>query len=168
EIVPVSGTLFHTVIDLPENKRKLSTKSKKWKSIFNLGRSGTESKSKLSRNGSVFVRGQKDMGEKATIRPAKSMDSLCSLPAEGEEDKGSRLKRPVGTGGFFIPVLKSRATGTGSTYDVSKQDSEWDGEEIAGAAGGSNQDKATKMSQTKQPPEQMKVFRIGDDSENEQ
>lgn len=74
----------------------------------------------------------------------------------------------MGTGGFFIPVLKSRATGTGSTYDVSKQDSEWDGEEVAGAAGGSNQDKATKMSQAKQPPEQMKVFRIGDDSENEQ
>ncbi|XP_073473491.1 rho GTPase-activating protein 31 isoform X1 [Aquarana catesbeiana] len=168
EIVPVSGTLFHTVIDPPENKRKLSTKSKKWKSIFNLGRSGTESKSKLSRNGSVFVRGQKDMGEKATIRPAKSMDSLCSLPVEGEDDKGNRLKRHVGTGGFFIPVLKSRATGTGSTYDVSKQDSEWDGEEVAGAAGGSNQDKATKMSQAKQPPEQMKVFRIGDDSENEQ
>ncbi|XP_018425782.1 PREDICTED: rho GTPase-activating protein 31 [Nanorana parkeri] len=168
EIVPVTGTLFHTVIDLPENKRKLSTKSKKWKSIFNLGRSGTESKSKLSRNGSVFVRGQKDMGEKATIRPAKSMDSLCSLPAEGEDEKVSRLKRSVGTGGFFIPVLKSRATGTGSNYDVSKQDSEWDGEEVAGATGGSNQDKATKMSQTKQPPEQMKVFRIGDDPENEQ
>ncbi|KAM5181065.1 rho GTPase-activating protein 31 [Mantella aurantiaca] len=168
EIVPVSGTLFHTVIDLPENKRKLSTKSKKWKSIFNLGRSGTESKSKLSRNGSVFVRGQKDMGEKATIRPAKSMDSLCSLPAEGEDEKVSRLKRSVGTGGFFIPVLKSRATGTGSTYDVSKQDNEWDGEEVGGAAGGSNQEKASKTSQAKQPPEQMKVFRVGDDFENEQ
>ncbi|XP_068126960.1 rho GTPase-activating protein 31 [Hyperolius riggenbachi] len=168
EIVPVTGTSFHTVIDLPENKRKLSTKSKKWKSIFNLGRSGTESKSKLSRNGSVFVRGPKEMGEKATIRPAKSMDSLCSLPVDGEDEKASRFKRPVGTGGFFIPVLKSRATGTGSTYDVSKQDNEWEGEEVAGATGGSNQEKPTKTSQAKQPPEQMKVFRIGDDFENEQ
>ncbi|CAN2387757.1 SH3 domain binding [Pristimantis euphronides] len=169
EIVPVTGTLFHTVIDLPENKRKLSTKSKKWRSIFNLGRSGTESKSKLSRNGSVFVRGQKEMGEKATIRPAKSMDSLCSLPTEGEDEKSGRFKRPVGAGGFFIPVLRSRATGTGSTYDVSKQDSEWDGEETIGATGGSNQDKTTlKTPQMKPPPEQMKVFRIGDDLENEQ
>ncbi|XP_056416200.1 rho GTPase-activating protein 31 [Hyla sarda] len=168
EIVPVTGALFHTVIDLPENKRKLSTKSKKWRSIFNLGRSGTESKSKLSRNGSVFVRGQKEMGEKATIRPAKSMDSLCSLPT-GEDDKSGRFKRPVGAGGFFIPVLMSRATGTGSTYDISKQDSEWGSEEAIGATGGSNQDKATlKTPQVKPPPEQMKVFRIGDDLENEQ
>lgn len=169
EIVPVTGTLFHTVIDLPENKRKLSTKSKKWRSIFNLGRSGTESKSKLSRNGSVFVRGQKEMGEKATIRPAKSMDSLCSLPTEGEDEKAGRFKRPAGAGGFFIPVLRSRATGTGSTYDVSKQDNEWDSEETIGAIGGSNQDKTTlKTPQVKPPPEQMKVFRIGDDLENEQ
>ncbi|KAM3933159.1 rho GTPase-activating protein 31 [Leptodactylus fuscus] len=169
EIVPVTGTLFHTVIDLPENKRKLSTKSKKWRSIFNLGRSGTESKSKLSRNGSVFVRGQKEMGDKATIRPAKSMDSLCSLPTEGEDEKSGRFKRPVVAGGFFIPVLRSRATGTGSTYDVSKQDSEWDSEETIGATGGSTQEKTTlKTPQVKPPPEQMKVFRIGDDLENEQ
>ncbi|XP_075704823.1 rho GTPase-activating protein 31 [Rhinoderma darwinii] len=169
EIVPVTGTLFHTVIDLPENKRKLSTKSKKWRSIFNLGRSGTESKSKLSRNGSVFVRGQKEMGEKAAIRPAKSMDSLCSLPTEGEDEKTSRFKRPVGAGGFFIPVLRSRATGTGSTYDVSKHDREWDSEDVIGAVGGSNEDKTTlKTPQGKPPPEQMKVFRIGDDPENEQ
>ncbi|XP_040278840.1 rho GTPase-activating protein 31 [Bufo bufo] len=169
EIVPVTGNLFHTVIDLPENKRKLSTKSKKWRSIFNLGRSGAESKSKLSRNGSVFVRGQKEMGEKVTIRPAKSMDSLCSLPTEGEDEKVGRFKRPAGAGGFFIPVLRSRATGTGSTYDVSKQDSEWDSEEAIGAVGGSTQEKDTlKTPQVKPPPEQMKVFRVGDDLENEQ
>ncbi|KAM4795589.1 rho GTPase-activating protein 31 [Rhinophrynus dorsalis] len=171
EITPVTGTLFHTVIDLPENKRKLSTKSKKWKSIFNLGRSGSESKSKLSRNGSVFVRGQKEMNEKATIRPAKSMDSLCSLPAEGEDEKMSRFKRSVATGGFFIPVLKSRATGTGSTYDVRKPASEWETDDVTGASGGlgSNQDKTnSKTSQPKPPPEQMKVFRVGEDFENEQ
>ncbi|KAM4699113.1 rho GTPase-activating protein 31 isoform 2-T2 [Discoglossus pictus] len=171
EIVPVTGTMFHTVIDLPENKRKLSTKSKKWKSIFNLGRSGSESKSKLSRNGSVFVRGQKEMNEKATIRPAKSMDSLCSLPAEGEDEKMSRFKRSVATGGFFIPVLKSRTTGTGSTFDLSKHDNEWETGEMFGATGGSGStpDKSNpKSPQVKSPPEQMKVFRVGEELDNEQ
>ncbi|KAE8621219.1 hypothetical protein XENTR_v10004729 [Xenopus tropicalis] len=169
EIVPVTGSLFHTVIDLPENKRKLSTKSKKWKSIFNLGRSGTESKTKLSRNGSVFVRGQKEMSEKATIRPAKSMESLCSLPAEGEDEKLSRFKRSVATGGFFIPALKSRATGTGSTYDVSKHEGEWDAEDLSGATGGLGSAHINgKTPQPKPPPEQMKVFRAGDDLDSEQ
>ncbi|OCT91363.1 rho GTPase-activating protein 31 [Xenopus laevis] len=165
EIVPVTGSLFHTVIDLPENKRKLSTKSKKWKSIFNLGRSGTESKTKLSRNGSVFVRGQKETSDKATIRPAKSMESLCSLPAEGEDEKVSRFKRSAATGGFFIPALKSRATGTGSTYDVSKHECEWDAEDVTGATGG----QTNGMSPQPKPlPEQMKVFRVGDDLDSEQ
>lgn len=36
-------------------RRKLSGKSRKWRSIFNLGRS-VDSKGKLSRNGSVFIR----------------------------------------------------------------------------------------------------------------
>lgn len=83
-----TATLFHTVIDISDSKydrfksnlhddlcfyysqnssrlkclcltvrRKLSGKSKKWKSIFNLGRS-VDSKGKLSRNGSVFIRAQ--------------------------------------------------------------------------------------------------------------
>ncbi|XP_078512844.1 rho GTPase-activating protein 31 [Lissotriton helveticus] len=170
EIGPVPGTFFHTVIDLPDNKRKLSTKSKKWKSIFNLGRSGAESKSNLSRKGSVFVRGQK-MSEKATIRPAKSMDSLCSLPAEGEEEKMSRFKRSVATGGFFIPVLKSRNAGTGSTFDLSKHENEWDQDGSPGAAGGleTREEKANSISpQPRLPPEQLKVFRVGEDSESEQ
>lgn len=38
-------------------RRKFSGKSKKWKSIFNLGRS-VDSKGKLSRNGSVLIRAQ--------------------------------------------------------------------------------------------------------------
>ncbi|KAJ1112652.1 hypothetical protein NDU88_000913 [Pleurodeles waltl] len=169
EIGPVPGTFFHTVIDLPDNKRKLSTKSKKWKSIFNLGRSGADSKSNLSRKGSVFVRGQK-MSEKATIRPAKSMDSLCSLPAE-EEEKMSRFKRSVATGGFFIPVLKSRNAGTGSTFDLSKHENEWDQDGSPGAAAGpeTREEKANSISpQPRLPPEQLKVFRVGEDSESEQ
>ncbi|NXJ81229.1 RHG31 protein, partial [Trogon melanurus] len=169
EIVPVSGSLFHTVVDLPDSKRKLSTKSKKWKSIFNLGRSGSESKSKLSRNGSVFVRAQK-LSEKATIRPAKSMDSLCSLPVEGEDEK-SRFKRTVTTGGFFVPVMKIRTGGTGSSYDLSKEN-EWEREGSATGAKGSSELSGEKgpprTPQAKSPPEQLKVFRATEEAENEQ
>ncbi|NWH61603.1 RHG31 protein, partial [Geococcyx californianus] len=169
EIVPVTGSLFHTVVDLPDSKRKLSTKSKKWKSIFNLGRSGSESKSKLSRNGSVFVRAQK-LSEKATIRPAKSMDSLCSLPVEGEDEK-SRFKRTVTTGGFFVPVMKIRTGGTGSSYDLSKEN-EWEREGLAMGAKGSSDLSGEKgpprTPQAKSPPEQLKVFRAAEDAENEQ
>uniref|UniRef100_A0A8C0AY93 Rho GTPase activating protein 31 n=1 Tax=Buteo japonicus TaxID=224669 RepID=A0A8C0AY93_9AVES len=168
EIVPVTGSLFHTVVDLPDSKRKLSTKSKKWKSIFNLGRSGSESKSKLSRNGSVFVRAQK-LSEKATIRPAKSMDSLCSLPVEGETS--SRFKRTVTTGGFFVPVMKIRTGGTGSSYDLSKEN-EWEREGSAMGAKGSSELSGEKgpprTPQAKSPPEQLKVFRAAEDAENEQ
>ncbi|XP_054686414.1 rho GTPase-activating protein 31 isoform X1 [Grus americana] len=169
EIVPVTGSLFHTVVDLPDSKRKLSTKSKKWKSIFNLGRSGSESKSKLSRNGSVFVRAQK-LSEKATIRPAKSMDSLCSLPVEGEDEK-SRFKRTVTTGGFFVPVMKIRTGGTGSSYDLSKEN-EWEREGSAMGAKGSSELSGEKgpprTPQAKSLPEQLKVFRAAEDAENEQ
>ncbi|NWH33325.1 RHG31 protein, partial [Chloropsis hardwickii] len=168
EIVPVIGSFFYTVVDLPDSKRKLSTKSKKWKSIFNLGRSGSESKSKLSRNGSVFVRAQK-LSEKATIRPAKSMDSLCSLPVEGEDDK-SRFKRSVTTGGFFVPT-KIRTGGTGSTYDLSKEN-EWEREGYAMGAKGSSElggeRGLPRTPQVKSPPEQLKVFRVTEDAENEQ
>ncbi|NXI37867.1 RHG31 protein, partial [Galbula dea] len=169
EIVPVTGSLFHTVVDLPDSKRKLSTKSKKWKSIFNLGRSGSESKSKLSRNGSVFVRAQK-LSEKATIRPAKSMDSLCSLPVEGEDEK-SRFKRTVTTGGFFVPVMKIRSGGTGSSYDLSKEN-EWEREGSAMGTKGSpdlsGEKGPPRILQAKSPPEQLKVFRAAEDAENEQ
>ncbi|NXU52437.1 RHG31 protein, partial [Turnix velox] len=169
EIVPVTGSLFHTVVDLPDSKRKLSTKSKKWKSIFNLGRSGSESKSKLSRNGSVFVRAQK-LSEKATIRPAKSMDSLCSLPVEGEDEK-SRFKRSVTTGGFFVPVMKMRTGGTGSSYDLSKEN-EWEREGSGTRAKGcselSGEKGPPRTPQAKLPPEQLKVFQEAEDVENEQ
>ncbi|NXH11581.1 RHG31 protein, partial [Bucco capensis] len=169
EIVPVTGSLFHTVVDLPDSKRKLSTKSKKWKSIFNLGRSGSESKSKLSRNGSVFVRAQK-LSEKATIRPAKSMDSLCSLPVEGGDEK-SRFKRTVTTGGFFVPVMKIRTGGTGSSCDLSKEN-EWEREGSAMGTKGSSElsgeKGAARTLQAKSPPEQLKVFRAAEDAENEQ
>nr|XP_048278408.1 rho GTPase-activating protein 31 isoform X1 [Myodes glareolus] len=162
EIVPPMGTLFHTVLELPDSKRKLSSKSKKWKSIFHLGRSGSDSKSKLSRNGSVFVRGQRLSVEKATIRPAKSMDSLCSVPVEGKESKGN-FNRTVTTGGFFIPASKMHASSAGSSCDLSKE-SEWGQEGMpAGAEGG-----CEVGGQIRPLPEQLKVFRPIGDPESEQ
>lgn len=171
EIVPPVGTLFHTVLELPDSKRKLSSKSKKWKSIFNLGRSGSDSKSKLSRNGSVFVRGQRLSVEKATIRPAKSMDSLCSVPVEGKESKGN-FNRTVTTGGFFIPATKMQSTNTGSSCDLSKQEGDWGQEGMpAGAEGGfdmSSDRSQLQGTQVRPPPEQLKVFRPIEDPEIEQ
>ncbi|XP_006884324.1 PREDICTED: rho GTPase-activating protein 31 [Elephantulus edwardii] len=170
EIVPPMGTLFHTVLELPDSKRKLSSKSKKWKSIFNLGRSGADSKSKLSRNGSVFVRGQRLSVEKATIRPAKSMDSLCSVPVEGKENKGN-FNRTV-TGGFFIPATKMHSTGTGNSCDLSKQEGEWGPEGMPAGAQGSFEGGCDRRQpqggQARPPPEQLKVFRPTEDPESEQ
>ncbi|KFO30733.1 Rho GTPase-activating protein 31 [Fukomys damarensis] len=171
EIVAPMGTLFHTVLELPDNKRKLSSKSKKWKSIFNLGRSGSDSKSKLSRNGSVFVRGQRLSVEKAAIRPAKSMDSLCSVPVEGKETKGN-FSRTVTTGGFFIPATKLHSTSPGSSCDLSKQEVEWGQEGTpSGAEGGfdvTGDRSQLQGSQVRAPPEQLKVFRPIEDPETEQ
>lgn len=42
---------------------KVSGKSKKWKFIFNLGKSVTDSKGRLSRNGSVFMKAQNITGK---------------------------------------------------------------------------------------------------------
>ncbi|XP_060626780.2 rho GTPase-activating protein 31 isoform X2 [Anolis sagrei] len=168
EIVPVTGSFFHTVLDLPDSKRKLSTKSKKWKSIFNLGRSGTEAKTKLSRNGSVFVRGQK-LSEKVTIRPAKSMDSLCSIPVEDEK---GHFKRTVMAGGFFVPMMKPRMGGLSNSPDVTKQEAEWDSkEDVKGAEGGTEDNGENNIShptQVRPLPEQLKVFRAIEDPESEQ
>uniref|UniRef100_A0A8C6VSE7 Rho GTPase activating protein 31 n=1 Tax=Naja naja TaxID=35670 RepID=A0A8C6VSE7_NAJNA len=170
EIVPATGSFYHTVLDLPDSKRKLSTKSKKWRYIFNLGRSGSEAKTKLSRNGSVFVRGQK-ISEKATIRPAKSMDSLCSLPVEGKDEKG-HFKRTIVTGGFFVPVMKQRVGGPSSSFDLNKQDTEWDLKgAMKGAEGGvedNEENHSPRPTQMKPLPEQLKVFRPTEDPENEQ
>ncbi|XP_023573372.1 rho GTPase-activating protein 31 isoform X2 [Octodon degus] len=150
EIVAPMGALFHTVLELPDSKRKLSSKSKKWKSIFNLGRSGSDSKSKLSRNGSVFLRGQR---------------------LSGKETKGN-FGRTVTTGGFFIPATKLHATSTGSSCDLRKQESEWGQEGVpAGAEGGFDMggDRSQLQgAQIRAPPEQLKVFRPIEDPEIEQ
>ncbi|XP_029925641.1 rho GTPase-activating protein 31 [Myripristis murdjan] len=161
-----TATLYHTVIDISDSKRKFSGKSKKWKSIFNLGKSVSDSKGKLSRNGSVFIRGQ-SLTEKTSLRPARSMESLCSLPAD--DDRAG--KSPAsGTSNIFVPDVKSRTLGSDSLYDLSEQEPNWDfkGKKAGGATGG----RSPGMNQTgpagasappqKTLPEQLKVFK-GDD-----
>lgn len=70
---------YHTIIDITDHK-KGSLKVKKWKSIFNLGRSSNDSKRKPTK--------QDDKDEKSSkmnLRPAKSMDSLSSMPCASED-----------------------------------------------------------------------------------
>ncbi|XP_071384970.1 rho GTPase-activating protein 31 isoform X1 [Centroberyx affinis] len=166
-----TATLYHTVIDISDSKRKFSGKSKKWKSIFNLGKSVTDSKGKLSRNGSVFIRGP-SLTEKAALRPARSMESLCSLPTGGatNDDRTGNSSPASGTSSIFVPDIKSRTLGSDSLYDLSEQDQNWEfkGKKPGGATGGQsptmNQKGSAGASAPPQKtlPEQLKVFK-GDD-----
>ncbi|KAI2664039.1 Rho GTPase-activating protein 31 [Labeo rohita] len=154
-----TAAMYHTVIDLSDSRRKFSGKSKKWKSIFSLGRSVIDSKGKLSRNGSVFMRAQ-NPSEKPAIRPSKSMDSLCSFQAA------------EGSNGIFVPILKSRTLGSDIDYDLNKRDPKWDLDPHAASGGCLNEktegaSNASSSSPSLSPlqktlPEQLKVFK-GDD-----
>ncbi|KAM9625129.1 rho GTPase-activating protein 30 isoform 2-T2 [Morphnus guianensis] len=77
---------YHTIIELSDHRRKGSIKAKKWRSIFNLGRSSHEAKRKL-----VKAEEKDDKCGKITLRPAKSMDSLSSVPCASDDD--SRLSK---------------------------------------------------------------------------
>ncbi|XP_046948829.1 rho GTPase-activating protein 30 isoform X2 [Lynx rufus] len=75
---------YHTIIEIAEHKRKGSLKVRKWKSIFNLGRSGHETKRKLPRG----AEDREDKSDKGTLRPAKSMDSLSAAAGVSDEPEG--------------------------------------------------------------------------------
>uniref|UniRef100_A0A672LNQ4 Rho GTPase activating protein 31 n=1 Tax=Sinocyclocheilus grahami TaxID=75366 RepID=A0A672LNQ4_SINGR len=166
-----TATMYHTVIDLSDNRRKFSGKSKKWKSIFSLGRSVIDSKGKLSRNGSVFMRGQ-NPSEKPAIRPSKSMDSLCSFQAAGGAIDLHIYTPTEGSNGIFIPVLKSRTLGSDIDYNLNKKDQKWDLDPHTASGGSLNEKRegasnASSSSPSLSPlqkalPEQLKVFK-GDD-----
>ncbi|XP_041335608.1 rho GTPase-activating protein 30 [Pyrgilauda ruficollis] len=76
---------YHTIIELGENRSKGSLKAKKWRSIFNLGRSGHEAKRKPGKAE------EKEKCGKVTLRPAKSMDSLSSGPSGPSGSDAARL-----------------------------------------------------------------------------
>ncbi|XP_045694278.1 rho GTPase-activating protein 30 isoform X1 [Phyllostomus hastatus] len=75
---------YHTIIEMAEHKRKGSLKVRKWRSIFNLGRSGHETKRKLPRG----AEDREDKSDKGTLRPAKSMDSLSASVGASDEPEG--------------------------------------------------------------------------------
>lgn len=75
---------YHTIIEIAEHKRKGSLKVRKWRSIFNLGRSGHETKRKLP----LRVEDREEKSSKGTLRPAKSMDSLSAAAGASDEPEG--------------------------------------------------------------------------------
>ncbi|KAL1769775.1 rho GTPase-activating protein 30 isoform X1 [Sigmodon hispidus] len=75
---------YHTIIELAEHKRKGSLKVRKWRSIFNLGRSGNETKRKLP----LRAEDREEKSNKGTLRPAKSMDSLSAAAGAIDETEG--------------------------------------------------------------------------------
>ncbi|KAK6305602.1 hypothetical protein J4Q44_G00243820 [Coregonus suidteri] len=163
-----TATLYHTVIDISDTKGKVSGKSKKWKFIFNLGKSVTDSKGRLSRNGSVLMKAQ-NITEKAAIRPARSMDSLCSL--QTDDDKAGHFSSAGGANGFFAPGIKSRTLESDTLHDVSEQDQrrEFEMKRSSKATGGSSPNMKRRGSPSVSPPqqkalpEQLKVFKGDDD-----
>ncbi|TRY86706.1 hypothetical protein DNTS_028786 [Danionella cerebrum] len=131
------AAMYHTVIDPSDSS---------------LGRSVIDSRAKLSRNGSVFMRAA-NPSEKPAIRPSKSMDSLCSFQAPDEE------RAPVErNNGVFVPVFKSRTLGSDIDYSLNPRDP-------PSASGGFLNDKQEGAPPSHVPksfPEQLKVFK-GDD-----
>nr|XP_045000716.1 rho GTPase-activating protein 30 isoform X2 [Jaculus jaculus] len=75
---------YHTIIEIAEHKRKGSLKVRKWRSIFNLGRSGHETKRKLPRG----PEDREDKSSKGSLRPARSMDSLSAAAGASDEPEG--------------------------------------------------------------------------------
>nr|KAF6412681.1 Rho GTPase activating protein 30 [Molossus molossus] len=75
---------YHTIIEITEHRRKGSLKVRKWRSIFNLGRSGHETKRKFPRG----AEDREDKSDKGTLRPAKSMDSLSAAAGASDEPEG--------------------------------------------------------------------------------
>lgn len=75
---------YHTIIEIAEHKRKGSLKVRKWRSIFNLGRSGHETKRKLP----LRTEDREEKSSKGTLRPAKSMDSLSAAAGVNDEPEG--------------------------------------------------------------------------------
>ncbi|XP_074836996.1 rho GTPase-activating protein 30 [Carettochelys insculpta] len=100
---------YHTIIELNDHKRKGSLKVKKWRSIFNLGRSSTDSKRKLAKSEE-----KDDKSVKVSLRPAKSMDSLSSMP-DGHDDnarpgrKRSQKKGPQRRESFDSPSSREES-----------------------------------------------------------
>ncbi|XP_013004668.2 rho GTPase-activating protein 30 isoform X2 [Cavia porcellus] len=120
---------YHTIIEIAEHKRKGSLKVRKWRSIFNLGRSGHETKRKLLRG----AEDREDKSNKGTLRPAKSMDSLSAATGACDEPEG--LDGPSSLGP--VPLLAE------SLENNSVEAVEGEQEPDAEAPGGTNSEPGT-------------------------
>ncbi|KAM6153779.1 rho GTPase-activating protein 30 isoform 2-T2 [Erethizon dorsatum] len=96
---------YHTIIEIAEHKRKGSLKVRKWRSIFNLGRSGHETKRKLPRG----AEDREDKSNKGTLRPAKSMDSLSAAAGAGDEPEGLVGPSSLGPGPLLPESLENNS-----------------------------------------------------------
>ncbi|XP_005400289.1 PREDICTED: rho GTPase-activating protein 30 isoform X1 [Chinchilla lanigera] len=120
---------YHTIIEIAEHKRKGSLKVRKWRSIFNLGRSGHETKRKLPRG----AEDREDKTNKGTLRPAKSMDSLSAAVGASDEPEGLAGPSSLGPG----PLLPE------SLQNNSMEAVEGEQEPEAEAPGGTNSEPGT-------------------------
>uniref|UniRef100_A0A452VHS2 Rho GTPase activating protein 30 n=1 Tax=Ursus maritimus TaxID=29073 RepID=A0A452VHS2_URSMA len=79
---------YHTIIEFAEHKRKGSLKVRKWRSIFNLGRSGHETKRKLPRG--AEDREPEGLAGPSSPRPSPllpdSLENDSVEAAEGEQE----------------------------------------------------------------------------------
>ncbi|XP_030077063.1 rho GTPase-activating protein 32 isoform X2 [Microcaecilia unicolor] len=136
---------FHTVIDFPSERKRPPNKAKKspvgnWRSFFNLGKSSSSSsvsKRKLQRNPSepsemksLALAGGR--GDTATLRSAKSEESLTSLQAIDGESKLFRPRRPRSSSdalsaSFNGDLLENM--NHCNSYDNLPRDNESDGDE---------------------------------------
>ncbi|MBN3304688.1 RHG32 protein, partial [Amia calva] len=92
---------FHTVLDLPADRRKSGFKVRKsaggsWKTFFAIGKPGS-ARRKPTRIGSLFQPETSQTGTRVdtvTLRSAKSEESLCSQHSGAGLSKLQRLRRP--------------------------------------------------------------------------
>ncbi|XP_072572658.1 uncharacterized protein arhgap33 isoform X3 [Paramormyrops kingsleyae] len=93
---------FHTVLDLPEERRKRGFKSRKsaggsWKTFFAMGKQGGSGRRKPMRISSLFQPSTSHAGcrvDSLTLRSAKSEESLSSQHSGAGQTKLQRLRRP--------------------------------------------------------------------------
>ncbi|XP_041091436.1 rho GTPase-activating protein 33-like isoform X2 [Polyodon spathula] len=93
---------YHTVIDIPAERRKSSTKMRKsaggsWRAFFAIGKPPGSQRRKSARVGSLFQASQAERGtriETVTLRSAKSEESLCSQHSGAGLFRHQCLRRP--------------------------------------------------------------------------
>uniref|UniRef100_A0A8C5E9P8 Rho-GAP domain-containing protein n=1 Tax=Gouania willdenowi TaxID=441366 RepID=A0A8C5E9P8_GOUWI len=149
-----TATLYHT--------KDLDSKCFHLKNVF--CRSG-ESCQGNQRNGSLSLIWEK----KASLRPSRSMESLCSLPTD--DDRTVNKGPSSGCSSIFTPDVKSRTLGSDSLFDLGEHEQNWEIKSIK--PGGATCAWSSGINQTGAPgdsapprkslPEQLKVFKGDDD-----